>query len=311
MGGEQLGRDDVGDRSVQIGWHPGLFARAVSEAGRHADGVAGRGAIGPVGENESLRSEAGELGQHGFHDRPGGAGRGEDKGGETVLHHGDGPVQQVSLGKAFGDDVAGLHQLERPFEGIRVIEPAPDDDGVLHEAVAFGAGGDLLFDAERLARLLGKAAASNIIVGRTYDAGGTVVFDDGDEVVLEGDDGLPRELLVGDHSGAFGEYTRPLVEFAKEYARVVNDRAPYLPDPRTFAEIYLAAFREWFLHIQGDYRKRRRAFDNLFNHCRYDPGGSFAFRWEGVLRRLDQTNVDELVEAIRKRITVLGAKREA
>jgi hypothetical protein len=165
--------------------------------------------------------------------------------------------------------------------------------------------------AERLARLLGKAAASNIIVGRTYDAGGTVVFDDGDEVVLEGDDGLPRELLVGDHSGAFGEYTRPLVEFAKEYARVVNDRAPYLPDPRTFAEIYLAAFREWFLHIQGDYRKRRRAFDNLFNHCRYDPGGSFAFRWEGVLRRLDQTNVDELVEAIRKRITVLGAKREA
>ena len=30
----------------------------------------------------------------------------------------------------------------------------------------------------------------------------------------------------------------------------------------------------------------RRAFDRLFKHCNYDPAGSFAYRWECVLRRL-------------------------
>jgi hypothetical protein len=156
-----------------------------------------------------------------------------------------------------------------------------------------------------MARLLGKAAASNIIVGRTYDAGATVIFDDGDEVVVEGKDGLAADLIVGDHSGAFGEFRRPLAEFAKDYARPVNKRVTHLPEPRAFAEAYLEAFGVQFQHLQSDYRKRRRAFDTLFKHCRYDPAGSFAYRWECVLRRLDQTELAPLLEAIRKEITVL------
>ena len=161
--------------------------------------------------------------------------------------------------------------------------------------------------AVRLARLLGKAAASNIIVGRTYDEGLTVIFDDGDEVVIEGPDGLPEAVVVGDHSGAFGEFLRPLAEFAKAYAQPVNERVEQLPNPREFAETYLAAFREQFLHVQGDYRKRRRAFDTLFKHCKYDQAGSFAYRWECVLRRLDQTNADALLETIRNHISVLNS----
>ena len=51
--------------------------------------------------------------------------------------------------------------------------------------------------------------------------------------------------------------------------------------------------------------EERRAFDNLFKHCKYDPGGSFAYRWECALHRLDQTNADELQEAIRAHIRVL------
>ena len=69
-----------------------------------------------------------------------------------------------------------------------------------------------------------------------------------------------------------------------------------------FAEAYLESFEERFAHIQGEYRKRRRAFDTLFKHCRYDPGGSFGFRWECVLRRLDQTPLEPLIQAIRKNI---------
>jgi hypothetical protein len=160
--------------------------------------------------------------------------------------------------------------------------------------------------AVTLARLLGKAAASNIIVGRTHEEGSRVVFDDGDEVVMEDPaTGLPGELVVGDHSGAFGEYERPLASYAKDYARPVNKRVTMLPNPRVFGEAYLAAFLEAFIHIQGDYRKRRRAFDNLFKHRAYDRNGSFAFRWESVLKRLDQTDAFALVEAIRKHITVM------
>ncbi|MGO8929694.1 MAG: hypothetical protein ACLQU3_22740 [Limisphaerales bacterium] len=158
----------------------------------------------------------------------------------------------------------------------------------------------------KLAVLLGRAAVASIIVGRALEAGTRPVFDDGDEVVREGEDGLPTEILVGDHSGAFGEYKLPLETFAAHYARPVNTRDKVVPDPKGFAAAYLDAFREQFLHIQGDYRKRRRAFDTLFKHCKYDTGGSFAFRWECVLRRLDQTNPYALVEAIRQHIWVLN-----
>jgi hypothetical protein len=78
-----------------------------------------------------------------------------------------------------------------------------------------------------------------------------------------------------------------------------------LTDARQFAEAYLAAFRAQFVHIQDDYRKRRRAFDTLFKHCKYDSGGSFAYRWECVLRRLDNTGADALIEQIRRHVTVL------
>jgi hypothetical protein len=162
--------------------------------------------------------------------------------------------------------------------------------------------------AMKFATLLGRAAASSLIVGRALSLGAFPVFDDGDEVIREGDDGLPAEILVGDHSGAFGEYQRPLDTYAAHYARPVNTRAKLLSNGTGFARAYLAGLRERFVHIQEDYRKRRRAFDTLFKHCKYDPGGSFAYRWEKVLRRLDQTGAEPLVEAIRSHIWVLTRK---
>ena len=161
--------------------------------------------------------------------------------------------------------------------------------------------------APRLAALLGQAAVASMVVGRALDQGARPAFDDGDEVVVEADGGLPKEILVGDHSGAFGEYRLPLERFAAHYARPVNVREKVVPNAKDFATAYLRSFREQFLHIQGDYRKRRRAFDTLFKHCKYDPGGSLAYRWELVLRRLDQTDADALVEAIRQHIHVLDA----
>jgi len=158
--------------------------------------------------------------------------------------------------------------------------------------------------ASRFAALLGQAAASNLLVGRAIEQGKRPVFDDGDEVVIESENGLPLEILYGDHSGAFGEYEGRLEQFAEHYAKPVNNRLALVPDPVEFAEIYLEALRTQLLHIQGDYRKRKRAFDTLFKHCKYDPKGSFAFRWERVLRRLDQTDVDAVLAAIRQKVKI-------
>ncbi|HWI57683.1 MAG TPA: hypothetical protein VNZ22_10685 [Bacillota bacterium] len=160
--------------------------------------------------------------------------------------------------------------------------------------------------AAKLAALLGPAAASSAIVGRSFDCT-RPAFDDGDEVVREDDTGLPSEILVGDHSGAFTEYQLPLETFAAYYARPISLRESLVPDAAEFARLYLESFRQQLHHIQGDYRKRRRAFDRLFEHRKYDPAGSFAFRWECVLRRLDQTNVEAVVEAVRRHVRALNS----
>ena len=158
---------------------------------------------------------------------------------------------------------------------------------------------------EKLGRLLGHAAASSLVVCRLSDAG-RAVFDDGDEVVFEGADGLPSEILVTDHTGAFAEFRLPLETYAADYARPVNRREDHIPNAVEFARAYIQALRDQLLHIQGDYRKRRNAFDHLFKDSKSNPGGSFAYRWECVLRRLDTADVEALVEAIRRKIRVLN-----
>jgi hypothetical protein len=152
--------------------------------------------------------------------------------------------------------------------------------------------------AIRLARLLGEAAAVNIIVGRC-DQHGKVLFDDGDEVILEDGSNLPEELIVADPTGTFHNFDVELTATAPAYAEPVNRRRDIVSNPVEFAQVYLDAFRSRFCRIQNDYRRRRRAFDTLFKYRKWDPNGSFAYRWEQILARLDRTNANALTEVIR------------
>ena len=155
-----------------------------------------------------------------------------------------------------------------------------------------------------LARLLGQAAALNIVVGRTdtpnpATAPTVILFDEGDEVVVEGSDGLPREVVLTDHGGTFADYLTPsLLTFAEAYAAPLNRRWGQVQDPQEFAVIYLDAFRQEFEGLQNEYRRFPEAFDNLFKHLVNSPGG-FADRWEQVLKLMNTTNATALVEAIR------------
>ena len=156
--------------------------------------------------------------------------------------------------------------------------------------------------ALRFAELLGKAAASNLIVGR-MNLQNTVLFDDGDEVILENTSGLPAELIVSDHTGAFTDYFSPLETFAKAYATPMLRRIAFFPDPQAVMEAYLAALVERFSHTQQEYRLRKRAFDMLFKHRTRDERGSFAYRWERILDRLNHTNPVNLEKAFKMELT--------
>jgi hypothetical protein len=149
-----------------------------------------------------------------------------------------------------------------------------------------------------LARLLGAAAAPNMIVGRC-DLDRKVVFDDGDELVVEDDRGLPERIIMSDQMGSFRDYSRDLIEVVDAYAQPIRDRADDVPDQQLFADAYLESFVQRFRQIQATYQARRGAFECLFSHRRYDVKGSFAYRWEMVLRRLDLADPQVLADAIR------------
>lgn len=154
----------------------------------------------------------------------------------------------------------------------------------------------------RLARLLGEAAAINLMVGRTRMTDGQVLFDDGDEVIVLSPDGLPARLVVSDHTGAFNNYRSPLEELTGYYVAPVRQRAKWMPNAAEFAEIYLISLESQFRHIRNEYFRRKRAFDTLFLHRRRDEAGSFAYRWECVLQRLSQTDPGDITRCIRHKL---------
>ena len=101
------------------------------------------------------------------------------------------------------------------------------------------------------ARLLGEAAATNMIVGRCDREGG-ILFDDGDEVLVEDDAGRPLEMIVADQTGNFVDYLGELTRVAPEYAGPINRRAEHVPDFKRFAQVYLDAFVKRFGSTQGE-----------------------------------------------------------
>ena len=122
-----------------------------------------------------------------------------------------------------------------------------------------------------------------------------------DEIVIEDPAGIPSEIVAADQTGTFVDYLRKLEESAAAYARPIIHRGQYVADPERFARVYLDAFTDRFTSIQREYEKRRRAFDTLFLHERRDESGSFAYRWERVLARMQRTDVQALTSLIEER----------
>ena len=129
--------------------------------------------------------------------------------------------------------------------------------------------------------------------GVSPDAGGVLQYGSYDRY-WEDEARMPVEIVVADQTGNFVEYQRPLAYVASAYAAPINRRAEHVPDAGQFARVYLDAFAARFSSTQEKYRRKRQEFDLLFHHRPRDENGSIAFRWEKVLKRLDQSDPQEL-----------------
>jgi hypothetical protein len=155
----------------------------------------------------------------------------------------------------------------------------------------------------RLGRLLGEAAAINLVVGRC-DTKGDPMFDDGDEVILmDPDSGLPCDLTVSDHTGTLSDYLKRLDKNAPFYAAFISNHARKITDPEPFINTFLDAFHAKLIWLQKEYEKRQLAFDRLFNHLPFDEKGSLAFRWQCILNRLKSTDATHLTNLIRENLS--------
>ena len=158
------------------------------------------------------------------------------------------------------------------------------------------------------ARLLGQAAASNIILGRAEipppgAARGSIVFDVGDEILVEDSNGTPVEIVVSDHVGTFVDYEGALESRASDYAAPVLNRLGHISHREEFIDAYLSGFTECFIGLQMEYARHQSAFDKLFKHYQPDETkGSLPSRWSHVLERMRRANPREVSELIRQAI---------
>ncbi len=143
-------------------------------------------------------------------------------------------------------------------------------------------------------RLLGQAAAPNIIVGRATVEGGRTIFDDGDEVIVLNAFDLPERLILSEPTGAFANYNRPYADTLRDYAEAMNRRKALFPNFELAAQTFVNAFEDELARIQRLYREQRAEFDMLFRDRPVDANGSIAYRWGCVLRRLDAVNAHAL-----------------
>lgn len=156
--------------------------------------------------------------------------------------------------------------------------------------------------ADLFARLMGGAAALDMIVGRRLTEGGQNIFDLNYEVLQTGADGLPASVIVTDHAGSFVDYQSTYEELVKPYAGVVTRRRSFLIDVHSFARAYVEAFKEKLMQVQAKYRRHRRAFDELLMHRPFDAAGSAAYRWSRILERLDHCDPEAVANLLRETI---------
>lgn len=156
--------------------------------------------------------------------------------------------------------------------------------------------------AQKFAFLMGAAAAVDMLVGRRSSVTKELLFDKNYEVVKQGEDGLPAEIIITDHAGSFVNYEHSLGDYVAQYAAFARRRQPYVAEFKQFAEAYVEGFRRRLNEVKNAYLSRKTAFDGLFSDRPYDTNGSGAYRWKCILKRLAEEDPEALAAKLKKAI---------
>ncbi|MBR5711707.1 MAG: hypothetical protein IKX40_13200 [Thermoguttaceae bacterium] len=152
----------------------------------------------------------------------------------------------------------------------------------------------------RFARLLGEAAAPNLIVGRSAKElpNTPPIFDDGDEVLQLDDFHMPSQIIVSEQPGTFVYYQDKMENQIAYYAIPMIKRKSFLHNFDQAVDAYVDGFLTKFRDIQRSAEDYRKTFDDLPNK---DPGSMFD-KWHRVLDRLRDANPDVLADMLHKAI---------
>ncbi len=151
-----------------------------------------------------------------------------------------------------------------------------------------------------LAGLLGAAATFTLVLGRASPRTGKIFYDDGDELIQLNSISIPVRLIIIETTGSFTDWTTPLLTLLPQCLtrfRVHLDKALESGVPPQIIEWAVAIFAEALSDKLDAIKEIASAPSSkirfLFSDRTFEQGG-IRHRWEGILDRLEATDVEEL-----------------
>ncbi len=153
-----------------------------------------------------------------------------------------------------------------------------------------------------LSRLLGIAAAFTLVLGRASPRTGNIFFDDGDELIQFNNSSIPWRLVIIETTGSFTNWTTPLISLLPQCIERFKTHLAKAASGGVHPAVLRESACEFADSLAGKISDvmdiaSTLALRELFNDRAREQGG-IRDRWEGILRRLDQT----CTSAIRERI---------
>jgi len=151
-----------------------------------------------------------------------------------------------------------------------------------------------------LAGLLGGAATFTLVLGRASPRTGKIFYDDGDELIQFNSRSIPVRLIIIETTGSFTDWTTPLLTLLPQCLtrfRAHLDKALESGVPLQIIEWAVAIFAEALSDKLDAIKEIASAPSSkirfLFSDRTPEQGG-IRHRWEGILDRLEATDVEEL-----------------
>jgi hypothetical protein len=151
-----------------------------------------------------------------------------------------------------------------------------------------------------LSGLLGDTATFSLVLGRVSPLTGKIFYDDGDEVIQLNSRSIPTKLIIIETTGSFTDWTTPLLAMLPQCLtrfRAHLDKALAGGVPFQVVNESVALFADAFcnkLHEIKETASDPSSNIRFFFNDRPPEQGGIRNRWDGIIHRLETTDVKEL-----------------